>query len=353
MTEAKRSWLDLIPSWLVFVLSLALASTFWLWWMTYGIATVHKQVSSIAPPYSAASAGAVSSGALDHAAVMTELGQSGDAFGGANAFFAAVAGGLVLWAGVLQSRSLKEAREAYEHEKHARKQEQFEALFFRMLDLSRELTERIETRPAKPARVRRPEGTYISTDTLKPKKTGAAALDAFANTIDKIMEKRQATEESAIHDLVELYLDIYRRRPSALGAYFRLLFQTFKLIDNSGLPPPVQIQYANIARGQISDGAVLLLALNGLTQNGHKFIRYIEQFGLLEHMLIEHRIKYGPSLHEGYRKRAFKGSDEREGLPHVLEPLHMDPRHFQQMRLLGHFWDADSDAFADIGSDIE
>lgn len=356
MAAAKKSWLDRIPSVGVFVLSLGLAVLLWLGWMWWGIEFVRSRISDIAPPFVQTPASGVPSAAtsLDHAAVMTELGQSGDAFGGANAFFAAIAGGLVLWAGALQSRSLKEAREAYGHEKTARKQEQFEALFFRMLDLSRELTERIETRPTRRAPIVRPEGTYNSYDQPNLKKNGAAALDAFANTIHKLMEQRQATEDSAINDLVEVYLNIYGRRPSALGPYFRLLFQTFKLIDSSGLPENVQIQYANIARGQISDGAVLLLALNGLTQNGHKFIRYIEQFGLLEHMLIEHRIKYGSSLLEGYRERAFKGSNERETLAHILEPVCADPRHFQRKRIgESNFWDTDTEAFVDIGSDIE
>jgi hypothetical protein len=349
MGPSKKSWLERIPSAWVFVLSLALAVCLWLVWMWWGIGFVHSRISNIAPRFVSTSASGVASAAasLDHAAVMAELGQSGDAFGGANAFFAAIAGGLVLWAGVLQSRSLKEAREAYDHEKNARKQEQFEALFFRLLDLSRELTERIETRPTRRAPI-------VMPDQSKPKKNGPAALDAFANTIHTIMAKRQATEHSAIYDLVEVYLDIYRRRPSALGPYFRLLFQAFKLIEKSGLPEHIQIQYANIARGQISDGAVLLLALNGLTQNGHKFIRYIEQFGLLEHMLIEHRIEYGPSLLEGYRKRAFKGSDEREALSHVLEPINADPRHFQKTGMGGeNFWDAATEAFDGIGSDIE
>lgn len=57
---------------------------------------------------------------------------------------------------------------------------------------------------------------------------------------------------------------VYDKRPSAFGPYFRLLYQTFKYIHESPLTAAEQIRYANIARGQISEGAVLLLALSGL-----------------------------------------------------------------------------------------
>ena len=82
---------------------------------------------------------------------------------------------------------------------------------------------------------------------------------------------------------------IYDRQPSAFGPYFRLLYQTFKHIAESTLSERQQLRYANIARGQISEGAVLLIALNGLTPNGYKFVPLIEKFGLLEHLHRRYR----------------------------------------------------------------
>lgn len=124
--------------------------------------------------------------------------------------------------------------------------------------------------------------------------------------------------DANIRNLVQSYRKhVYDANPSSFGPYFRLLFQTFKHVAESSLEEREKIQYANIARGQISEGAVLLLALNGLTPYGHRFIRYIEEFGLLEHMHTKYLKDYGEGLHIGYRQRAFLGSTEREG--HSLE----------------------------------
>ena len=112
--------------------------------------------------------------------------------------------------------------------------------------------------------------------------------------------------------LVEGYLTrVYDRQPSAFGPYFRLLYQTFKHIAESALSENQQIRYANIARGQISEGAVLLLAVNGLTSTGYKFVPLIEKFGLLEHLHRHYRAEHQSALGIGYRPRAFLGSKDR------------------------------------------
>ena len=285
----------------------------WLWWVVIGIGVVHRQVSAFAPSQVSVSASAAS--APDRAAVMAELGQAGDAFGGANAFFAAVAGGLVLWAGVLQSRSLSEsraatkhARAAYEEERSFNRREQVSTTFFQMLSLSRELVERIDN------------GLTIG----DANRTGAAALDHFAHELDRRLEERGISitpEESRASHIATTYIGtVYDVHPSQLGPYFRLLFQTFKLIADSDLDEATQIRLANVARGQVSEGAVLLLAANGLTERGFKFIPLIEKYGLLEHMHAKYRNKYKKGLLHGYRQRAFMGSKERSGYEWQSKP---------------------------------
>ena len=311
-----KSWLDRVPSWLIFILALAFALAVWLWWVSIGIGVVHKQVSAFAPPQVSVSASAaIAASAPDRASAMAELGQAGDAFGGANAFFAAIAGGLVLWAGVLQSRSLNEARTAtrqagaaYEEERLLNRREQVSTTFFQMLALNRELVERIDN----------------GLKTGDTNRTGAAALDHFAHELDRRLEERGISitpEESQASHIATTYIGtIYDAHPSQLGPYFRLLFQTFKLIADSDLNDATQIQLANVVRGQISEGAVLLLAANGLTERGFKFIPLIEKFGLLEHMHAKYRNKYKKGLLHGYRQRAFMGSKERNGYEWQSEP---------------------------------
>lgn len=237
--------------------------------------------------------------------------------------FSALVASFAAWAGYMQFRTLRRAQRAYQdqidenrREKHARKTEerdrqeaQFESHFFQLLNLAREARERIATTKTGPS---------------KEPKAGAAALDAFANTICREVcdaANAQPPIPVSARQLTFHYQAIYGRRPSALGPYFRLLFQTFKFISKSEVRPALKLQCARIARGQMSDGSVLLLALNGMSLEGYNFVEYIEEFGLLEHMLDKYIDKFGVHLREAYRPRAFMGSNDREAAENAHNPI--------------------------------
>lgn len=313
--SSTRPWWVRIHAAVVFGLSIGCAILVWLWWAWCGAEWAHQTIgkhapSAASPPMAAGSSSAPMDRAAapmpDRSAVMSELGQSGDAFGGANALFGAIAGGLLLWAGVLQARALYEARTAYEAERESVRRDQLSATFFRMLTLNRELVERIES-GRKGNRVR----------------SGAAALDSFAQRLHSklsLQEWAPPLAESDCKLLATTYVDeVYRHHPSALGPYFRLLFQTFKLLADSKLTEDEQTRFANIARGQISEGAVLLLAANGLTFRGYDFVPLIEKFGLLEHLHPQYRQRYEQVLRASYRERAFLGSKDRQ--KYTWEPV--------------------------------
>jgi hypothetical protein len=233
--------------------------------------------------------------------MFTELGQTGDSFGGLNALLTAIAGALVFWAGFMQHQTLKQVREEAKSERSHRNIQEFESLFFRLLELTATAVERIEG----PKR----------SDKQLPRHKGTRALDSLARSLyDHVGAHRgnQTDSQKQLFALVEGYLTkIYDRQPSAFGPYLRLLYQTFKHVAESTLSEEQQVRYANIARGQISEGAVLLLAVNGLAPNGYKFVPLIEKFGLLEHMHRRYRTEYEQALGLGYRPRAFLGSQER------------------------------------------
>lgn len=194
------------------------------------------------------------------------------------------------------------ASAAYAHQ-------QFESTFFELLKLTRELQERFER-----------EVAVHSRDVVR---SGSEALGSYAASIAKRFRAHNLPEPSDLElarALVQTFHQAtYRAQPSAFGPYFRSMYQTFKHIDDSQLSAADKIHYANIARGQISEGAVLLLALNGLTHLGHNFIRYIEEFGLLEHMHGNYRARFKAALLVGYNPRAFEGSEARKTLP-MLPP---------------------------------
>ncbi|RTQ34346.1 hypothetical protein EJP69_07825 [Variovorax gossypii] len=320
-----------LPSWAVLIGAITLGIALWLGWMYWGMRLTHAKVADYADGYVSVkrkeapkqSEGGAAQPAIDRAAVMAEVGQTGDAFGGANALFASVAGALVLWAGVLQSRSLKEAQkatrlaaQAYEDERAFNKKEQFSSTFFQMLTLSRQLVERIDVPKSDGAREER--------------RQGAAALDSLARTlVNRLDDNGIATQTvgQQAREIATTYVgSIYDNHPSSLGPYFRLLFQTFKFVADAEMEESERIRFANIARGQMSEGTVMLLAANGLTERGHRFIPLIERFGLLEHLHSGYRNKYKPALLEGYRRRAFLGSKERE--QHALETTPLCSAHY-------------------------
>lgn len=336
------------------VVGASLALLLWVWWLSSGMSLAHRQVLDRIQAASAASSQTNVSSAADVAALQTqrerafaELGQSGDAFGGLNALLTGIAGVLVLWAGVMQHLTLKQVRaqaaeerrasakqeavsaeslrlaqQALEHqredsesERQARRLQEFEALFFRLLELSSAVTNRIETdRPPSGSVTIPGEGTRFSST---PVRTGPAALASFASSLRTsalaALPRHSGDPHAQLTKLVGLFLtQVYDRRPSAFGPYYRLLYQTFRHVSDSHLTYESQVKYANIARGQISEGAVLLLALNGLTVDGYKFLPLIEKFGLLEHMHRRYKSDFKNLLLLGYRDRAFLGSSDRE-----------------------------------------
>lgn len=302
--------------WIVLLVGIVISCALWLWWLFGGMVFAHSTIAERAVPIQAPTARPnmpLSAGSPVLAPVapngerdtaFTELGQTGDSFGGLNALLTAIAGALVFWAGFMQHQTLKQMREEAKSERSHRNIQEFESLFFRLLELTAVAVERIEG----PKRMG-------SSDKPHLRHKGARALDSLARSLyDQVGSHfgNQADTGSQLEALVDGYLtQIYDRQPSAFGPYLRLLYQTFKHVAESTLTEEQQVRYANIARGQISEGAVLLLAANGLAPNGYDFVPLIEKFGLLEHMHRRYRKEYGRALSLCYRPRAFLGSSER------------------------------------------
>ena len=304
---------------------IAIAVGAWILWLFIGMDWAHRTAlhqtkagsaaaSASAPATKAKEAVSTQPGTFERERIFTERGQLGDSFGGLNALLTAIAGALVAWAGFMQHQMLKKARETAREERAHRELQQFESLFFQLLQLSGAVTERIEG----PKKRGAPVVTIPGQGTIREQLsgvTGPRALNAYAqsiyrNVIPSSSDGSPAT--AGLEALVKAFITrVYDRQPSAFGPYYRILYQTFKHVADSPLSEAEQIRYANIARGQISEGAVLLLALNGLTFDGYKFIPLIEKFGLLEHLHRRYRAAYESSLRIGYRPRAFLGSADR------------------------------------------
>ncbi len=118
-------------AWLILVGAISVAAVLWICWTFWGIEAVR---AALAPglPHSAqrvASAASENSTSADTRAThYSEIGQSGDAFGGLNTVLTAVAGALVFWAGYLQYQALKLAQAEARAERAARQKQAADSL---------------------------------------------------------------------------------------------------------------------------------------------------------------------------------------------------------------------------------
>lgn len=282
-----------IEAW-IFVLLLAVFGL-WCWWLVAGARLAYRVAAGATPEASASTA------------VLEQLGQTGDLFGGLNALFAALAFVGVVWAGSLQRRMLLDARAAYELERQANQLErdaigrqQFEATFFQMLSLVRDLGRQGAGPMADP-----PGETSLN--------HLAAVLFARASTAELHGE---AAMVQVLRDMVQTYeTDVFGPHSSVLGAYFRALYQLLGLIDRQPdrlLDRDSKVHYANIVRGQIPESLLLMLAVSSLTPRGESFCPLIGRYGLLKHLQPHHRDTLKPAFGQVLGEQAFLGRLGRE-----------------------------------------
>ena len=210
------------------------------------------------------------------------LGMFGDVFGGVNALFTALAFAGVIWTAVLQRKELQaqreelqQTREVLREQSDALSQQAFDSIFFELLRLCRETSEKIMAKV---------DGKFTG-------HSGELALmDLDARLYDEVAVRSSSWYEKEIQlikqEIETLYSDqIYKPNEQWLGPYFRSLYHLFKLIDRRrDISEEKKVEYANIARAHLSKEALFLLAINVCTARGQEFRPLVERYGLLKHM---------------------------------------------------------------------
>lgn len=197
---------------------------------------------------------------------MSSLGQAGDMFGGLNTLFAGLAFAFVAIAAYFQQRALASAHDQ-------QRLAEFEPLFFRLLEMFRELQ-----RDARITADNIVPGRALDSENVK-QHFRAMAQWAVNGSSDPPMS---AADQKIL--MVVYYEKTYQANEHVLAPMFRTLYHTFRLIAHSGLTDKEQVRYANIARGLLSGDFLMLLMLNCLSPHGKGFAAYVEYFGLLKHI---------------------------------------------------------------------
>lgn len=199
--------------------------------------------------------------------MLTQMGLLGDLFGGINAFFTAAALAAVWWTGFMQREDLRLQQRELTQTRIVFAQQTFEATFFRMLEMLREIGN---------------SATFGET-------TGAKAWQSHAFYVEADSIEAVTSQDPDIirRDIARYYENnFYPDREPWLGPYFRALYNLLKIVDEQEqLEEIKKTMYANIVRSQLSGAVLSILAVNGCSINLAKEMRkYIIKYRLLKHL---------------------------------------------------------------------
>lgn len=212
-----------------------------------------------------------------------EPGEFGDMFGAANALFAGLAFGMLIYANWLQRielrlqrRELEQTRTTLEGQKEqleaqnrTLQKQNFEDTFFQLLRLHNDIVGSID--------IGKGERTTIGRDCF------AAFYKQLQNAyVENLRERKEGVVAVQVR-LSEVYSKFYQRYEHELGHYFRSLYNMVKFVKNSNVTD--KRLYTNLVRAQLSSFELILIFYNCLSGLGQaKFKPLVIEFDLLKHL---------------------------------------------------------------------
>lgn len=83
---------------------------------------------------------------------------------------------------------------------------------------------------------------------------------------------------------VDNFKDFYATNRVECSVHFRLLYLLVCLIAEADIEEENQVMYAKSIRGQLSEGELVIIRYNCLTDNGMKMKQFVNQYNLLKHL---------------------------------------------------------------------
>ncbi len=194
----------------------------------------------------------------------------GDSFGALTSIFSGLAFAGVIWTIMSQREELKITRDEL-------KTQGFENAFFQMLKLHNEILNEI---------------TINQSNAIRPDST--SGRDCFVEFYDslKIHYKAYKSIEGYGADdnlcLKDAYIEYWGKNGDKLAHYFRFLFNIFKFIDESNIDN--KKFYSRLVRAQLSDQELAVIYYNTFSPYGIKFLKYIEEFQLMDNLKTSYLI---------------------------------------------------------------
>ncbi len=236
------------------------------------------------------------------------LGDWGDSFGLLATIFSGI--GAIAVAATLYLQ----LEDASSREKDSRKK-QFDATFFELMKLMRELRSEIYfINEPKYKRYKTLSQILDKTSGTKPSEettirhTGASAIEAAYLEIRGRYERyinKMELDSAPATALKIAHREIFSPYEHCFAPYYRVIYSICRRIkDSNNLTAEEKIEYSRLLRGQISSYDASLLGLNGLMTSSKDLGILIEEFRLLKYCkkdLLFH------VLHDKYDKDTFQG----------------------------------------------
>lgn len=227
------------------------------------------------------------------------VGTAGDMFGIVTSLFSGLAFAGLLSTLMMQRHELELQRAELALSRDEFKLQRFENTLFGLLRMFNEHVMSLKTSHSK--RVL----TDVAYETVVTKYEGRSVVKYYSTQLDDNIN--MAGNETPFKEQKEQYCKLYDYEfESDLGPYFRLLYNTIRHIEKSGLNDEQKQSYSKIVRAYLSSAEVKLLMFNCATEWGADFKDWVAKYKLLKH-LRKNDAKMNPSMVDFYGSDAFDG----------------------------------------------
>lgn len=113
---------------------------------------------------------------------------------------------------------------------------------------------------------------------------GRQALEAIVASFVATPFNNKLVYKKRVKASVREFEAFYAENREQLAVHFRELYQLMRLVAESDIDEEDRVLYAKCIRGQLSDGELVILRYNCLTDNGIAMRRFVNHFNLLKHL---------------------------------------------------------------------
>lgn len=205
-------------------------------------------------------------------------GEWGDTFGALNTLFGAAGFIAVALTMIAQRRAFTHQQEEFRAARIDQHKQRFEATYFELLDLMRELRGHIY--------ITNPRGNGLSPRA----QTDFAGLQFAVETVRMSSSPPSVGPERTSAETATAIADSYLgmlagQGETGLGPYFRVIYTMLnRLREDTVLSPVEKVALGNLLRSQLNGDEIQLAAVNGLTQESKDFAYLLTEYHMLKYM---------------------------------------------------------------------